>query len=104
MLDPAAPKMQEIVKGGPKLVKIDLLANQVAQTIPFGEDIARAKSYLNDVRIDTRSETAFITDSGKGAIIVVNLKNGNARATTRRPYFDATRERFQAGRGRQRIN
>jgi sugar lactone lactonase YvrE len=79
VLDPAAPKMQEIVKGGPKLVKIDLRANQVAQTIPFGEDIAPAKSYLNDVRIDTRSETAFITDSGKGAIIVVNLKDGNAR-------------------------
>ena len=79
VLDPAAPKMQEIVKGGPKLVKIDLQANEVAQTIPFGEDIAPAKSYLNDVRIDTRSDTAFITDSGKGAIIVVNLKNGNAR-------------------------
>jgi sugar lactone lactonase YvrE len=79
VLDPAAPKMQEIVKDGPKLLKIDLRANQVAQTIPFDEDIAPAKSYLNDVRIDTRSETAFITDSGKGAIIVVNLKNGNAR-------------------------
>jgi len=79
VLDPAAPKMQEIVKGGPKLVKIDLQANQVIQTIRFGEDIAPAKSYLNDVRIDTRSDTAFITDSGKGAIIVVNLKNGNAR-------------------------
>jgi sugar lactone lactonase YvrE len=79
VLDPAAPKMQEIVKGGPKLVKIDLKANQVVQTIPFGEGIAPAKSYLNDVRIDTRCNTAFITDSGKGAIIVVNLKNGNAR-------------------------
>ena len=79
VLDPAAPKMQEIVKGGPKLAKIDLQANQLVQSIPFGEDIATAKSYLNDVRIDTRSDTAFITDSGKGAIIVVNLKNGNAR-------------------------
>lgn len=79
VLDPAAPKMQEIVKGGPKLVKIDLQANQLVETIPFGEDVAPAKSYLNDIRIDTRSETAFITDSGKGAIIVVNLKNGNAR-------------------------
>src|SRR5205814_1634314 len=79
VLDPAAPKMQEIVKGGPKLVKIDLQANQVIQTIPFGEDIAPAKSYLNDVRIDTRSGTAFITDSGKGAISVVDLKSGKAR-------------------------
>jgi sugar lactone lactonase YvrE len=79
VLDPAAPKMQEIVNGGPKLVKIDLRANQLAQTIPFGEDIVPAKSYLNDIRIDTHSDVAFITDSGKGAIIVVNLKNGNAR-------------------------
>ena len=79
VLDPASPKMQGIVKGGPKLVKIDLRTDQLVQTIPFGEDIAPAKSYLNDVRIDTRTGTAFITDSGKGAIIVVNLKNGNAR-------------------------
>ncbi|MGE5215340.1 MAG: L-dopachrome tautomerase-related protein [Nitrospirota bacterium] len=79
VLDPASPKMQGIIKGGPKLVKIDLHTNQAVQTIPFGEDIAPANSYLNDVRVDTRSDTAFITDSGKGAIIVVNLKNGNAR-------------------------
>jgi len=79
VLDPAAPKMQEIVKGGPKLVKIDLATNQVLQTIPFGEDVAPKKSYLNDVRIDTRTNTAFITESGRGAIIVVDLKSGKAR-------------------------
>ena len=79
VLDPASPKMQGIVKGGPKLVKVDLQTNQVVQTIPFGEDIAATKSYLNDVRVDTRSGIAFITDSGKGAIIVVDLKSGKAR-------------------------
>jgi sugar lactone lactonase YvrE len=79
ILDPAAPKMQEIVKGGPKLVKVDLRTNQVVQTIPFGEDIAPKKSYLNDVRIDTAANVAFLTDSGKGAIVVVDLKTGKAR-------------------------
>jgi sugar lactone lactonase YvrE len=79
VLDPAAPKMQEIVNGGPKLVKIDLATNQVLQTIPFGEDVAPKKSYLNDVRIDTRTNTAFITESANGAIIVVDLKSGKAR-------------------------
>ena len=79
ILDPAAPKQQEIVKGGPKLVKVDLTTNNVVQTIPFGEDVAPAKSYLNDVRIDTATNTAFITESGKGAIIVVELKSGKAR-------------------------
>lgn len=79
VLDPAAPKMQEIVKGGPKLVKIDLATNKVVQTIPFGEDIAPTKSYLNDVRIDTANGKAFITESGKGAIVVVDLTSGKAR-------------------------
>jgi sugar lactone lactonase YvrE len=79
VLDPAAPKMQEIVKGGPKLVKVDLRTNKVVQNIPFGEDVAPAKSYLNDVRIDTAAGKAFVTDSGKGAIIVVDLKTGKAR-------------------------
>ena len=79
ILDPAAPKMQGIVKGGPKLVKVDLTTNRVVQTISFGEDIAPDKSYLNDVRIDTRANNAFITESGTGAIIVVDLKSGKAR-------------------------
>src|SRR5438093_8065865 len=79
ILDPAAPKMQEIVKGGPKLVKVDLTTNKVVQTIPFGEDVAPAKSYLNDVRIDTANQKAFVTDSAKGAIIVVDLASGKTR-------------------------
>jgi sugar lactone lactonase YvrE len=79
ILDPAAPKMKEIVKGGPKLIKVDLKTGQVTQTIPFGDDVAPKKSYLNDVRIDTTAEVAFITDSGLGAIVVVELKNGKAR-------------------------
>jgi len=49
------------------------------QTIPFSEDVAPKKSYLNDVRIDTRTNTAFITESANGEIIVVDLKSGKAR-------------------------
>jgi len=79
ILDPAAPKMKAIVPGGPKLIKIDLKTNAVVQTIPFGEDLAPKKSYLNDVRIDISGETAFITDSGLGAIVVVDLKTGKGR-------------------------
>ena len=79
ILDPAAIKTKELVKGGPKLVKVDLKTNQVVQVIPFGEDIAPKKSYLNDVRIDTEKNIAYITESGKGAIIVVDLKSGKAR-------------------------
>jgi sugar lactone lactonase YvrE len=79
ILDPAAPKMKEITPGGPKLVKVDLQTNDVLQTIPFGEDAAPKKSYLNDVRVDLAANVAFITDSGLGAIVVVNLQTGKAR-------------------------
>ncbi len=79
ILDPAAPKMQEIEKGGPKLLKVDLKTNQITQTIPFGEDVATKKSYLNDIRIDTATNTAFMTDSGKGGLVVLDLKSGKAR-------------------------
>jgi sugar lactone lactonase YvrE len=79
ILDPAAPKMKEIVKGGPKLLKVDLVKNSVAQTIPFGEEVAPRKSYLNDVRVDTKTQTAYMTDSSLGAIIVLDLRTGKAR-------------------------
>src|SRR3954470_9418165 len=100
ILDPAAPKMKEIVKDGPKLVKVDLKTNQVVQTIPFGEDIAPTKSYLNDVRIDTAANVAFITESGKGAIIVVDLKSGKARRLLD-GHKSPARERGEAYRRRQ---
>jgi sugar lactone lactonase YvrE len=79
VLDPASPKTDAVVPGGPKLVKIDLATNQVAQTIPFDAGIAPERSYLNDVRLDTRTGHAFITESGTGALIVVDLKSGKAR-------------------------
>lgn len=79
ILDPAAPRMKEVVKGGPKLVKVDLVKNEVVQTIPFGEEVAPKKSYLNDVRVDIKTQTAYITDSGLGAIVVVDLPTGKAR-------------------------
>jgi sugar lactone lactonase YvrE len=79
ILDPASPKMEGVVKDGPKLVKVDLVKNEIVQTIQFEEEIAPKKSYLNDVRVDTKTQTAYITDSGLAAIVVVDLTTGKAR-------------------------
>ena len=81
VLDPASPGMTGAVANGPKLVKIDLSTNKVAQTVTFGADICPAKSYLNDVRFDAAKQVAYISESGVGAIIVVDLKTGKARRT-----------------------
>lgn len=79
ILDPASPKMNGVVKGGPKLVKVDLTGNEIVQIIPFNDEIAPEKSYLNDVRVDTNNHVAFITESGEGSLVFVDLKTGAAR-------------------------
>lgn len=81
VLDPAAPGLDKVVAGGPKLVRIALATNKVEQVIKFGEDVALQGSYLNDVRFSPDGRTAFITDSGaRGSILVVDLEKGTAHS------------------------
>lgn len=80
VLDPAAPASSFIVPNGPKLVRIDLATDEVAQTIAFDPDVAPLGSYLNDVRFSPDGSYAYITDSGPAdALIVVDLQSGEAR-------------------------
>ncbi len=79
ILDPANPKFAGVVPGGPKLVRIDLASNEVVDTILFDAHVAPPGSYLNDVRIDPATRTAYLTDSGLGALIVLDLETNQAR-------------------------
>ena len=78
VLDPAAPMLMSIVPGGPKLVKVDLKTNKVTRVIAFDPSVAKTHTYLNDVRFDNSKNFAYITDSGMGGIIVVDLGSGKA--------------------------
>jgi sugar lactone lactonase YvrE len=80
VVDPAAPAVDGIVPGGPKLVRIDLATDRVAQVIQFGQDVAIPGSYLNDVRFSKDGKYAYLTDAGqRGALVVVDLTSGKAR-------------------------
>jgi len=80
VLDAASPLQRGVVPGGPKLLKFDPVSRQLVQRIDFtDETVVFPSSYLNDVRIDTQNNVAYITDSNAGAIIVVNLATGRAR-------------------------
>ncbi len=80
VLDPASPGLKGTVVGGPKLVRIDPKTNTVVQNISFPESVAARKSYLNDVRVDTERNVAYITESGIGALVVVDLKSGKVNS------------------------
>ena len=79
VLDTGNAFLRGIVPGGAKLVKIDLRQNSAVQEIAFDETAAPAASYLNDVRVDTAKRVAYITDSGLGALVVVDLETGRSR-------------------------
>src|SRR3954471_6378879 len=51
VVDPAAPNDEKTVKGGPKVVAMDIKSNSVTQIFPMGTDVAGPASYLNDIRI-----------------------------------------------------
>ncbi|WP_426061385.1 SMP-30/gluconolactonase/LRE family protein [Hymenobacter sp. B1770] len=79
VLDPASPGIKGTVPGGPKLVKTDPKTRRVLLTVPFPESVAPRKSYLNDVRIDLQNNYAYLTESGTGALVVVDLKTNKSR-------------------------
>jgi hypothetical protein len=79
VLDPANPWFQGVVAGGAKLVQIDIATGAVERILTFDDSVAPAGSYLNDVRIDHEHQAAYITESGMGALVVVDLATGRSR-------------------------
>ena len=78
VLDPGAPNAEKVLPGAAKLVRIDLRSNSVQRVYPFDDQVAPPDSYLNDVRFSPDGRHAFITDSGRGAIVVLDLDSGTA--------------------------
>ncbi len=78
VIDPAAPMLKNVQGRGAKLVKLDKSSGAVLKTYNITSAITDT-SYANDVRIDTQTGFAYITDSKTGGIIVVNLANSAVR-------------------------
>lgn len=78
VLDPGAPNFAGPVEGAAKLVRFDTSRDRVAASFLFDATVAPPGSYLNDVRIDTKEGFAYISDSGLGAIVGVDLTTGRA--------------------------
>lgn len=80
VVDAASPSMRGTVRGGPKLLKFNPTTGAILQRVDLSDElIVYPSSYLNDIRVDTQKNFAYVTDSNQGAIIVVNLATGRAR-------------------------
>ena len=101
VLDPGAPNAEKVLPGAAKLVRIDLATNRVSRVYPFDETVAPADSYLNDIRFTADGRHAFMTDSGRGALVVLDLDSGVAtRVLDRHPstMMDPTVQVMSDGR------
>lgn len=85
VVDAASPKMGGVYDNSHKLVKINLATNTIEKTY-FFDGVAGANSYLNDVRVDTQRQYAYLTNSSEGGIVVVNLAAGTARQVLQDHY------------------
>lgn len=82
LLDTGSINMQAPVDGGPKLWGYDLATGERVKAIDFSQgDAIKQNTYLNDVRFDLErggEGYAYITDSGEGGIIVVDIASGES--------------------------
>src|ERR1700712_385981 len=78
IVDPAAPKLGTVYHNSAKVVRFDLATNKVERVYRFPGTIDN-QSYLNDIRIDTKRQMAYLTNSGTGGIVVLDLKSGQSR-------------------------
>ncbi|GAA4465646.1 L-dopachrome tautomerase-related protein [Nibrella saemangeumensis] len=77
VLDPASPEMKGVI-GNPTLYEFDLNSDTLKNKWVFDRKVAPEQSYLNDMRLDEELEKMYITESGMGAIIVLDLPTGVA--------------------------
>lgn len=79
VLDTANPRFGGVKGKGPKLYEFDLQTNELLKSYRFEPGVYASDSYFNDLRVDTEREVAYLTDSGRGALIVLDLVSGESR-------------------------
>lgn len=83
-----------------KILQFDTRDGKLLRSISLPPSVLPAGANLNDLRLD--SEHAYLTDSGLGAIIIVNLKTGVAlRRLANHPSTKMSPERRPLGEGAQ---
>lgn len=81
MVDAGSINFGPTIKNAPKLLGYDLATGKRVKDIRFPNDVAMKKTYLNDVRFDLdrgAEGTAYLTDSGAGGIVIVDLASGES--------------------------
>lgn len=61
-----------------KLIRFNIATGEAERIYRF-DDLDKTKTALNDVRIDTQRQLAYLSDPGQAAIVVLDLATGRSR-------------------------
>lgn len=94
VLDAGKRSKQDAATSEPRLLMVSLANNEILRTYNLPPDVALPDSMMTDMRIDNARGFAYITDSGHGGIIVLDLNTGDSwRALT---DIDEVRSRLKS--------
>ncbi len=75
VIETANPQFKGIITT-PKVQVFDLKTNSHLKTYTLTDGSFTNNTYINDMRIDHKRDLIFLTDSGAGGIITIDLKTG----------------------------
>jgi len=79
VVDTGNPLQEGVIGRGPRLFRFATQTGELYRAYSFPREAWGPDSYYNDVRVDHRTGTAYLTDSSEGGIVVLDLKSGAAR-------------------------
>lgn len=80
VLDTGNPFFGGVIEGATRLFRFDPDSGGLLRTYTFEDaGVVLPGSYLNDVRFDHAHGFAYLTDSGAGGLVALNLRTGQSR-------------------------
>ena len=77
VLDTRNPKFKGVVDA-PRLFVVDLTSNEIEGTLILSEDAYHPDSYINDLRVDEKTNRIYMTDSAHAGLVVYNLDDNTS--------------------------
>lgn len=96
VLDTKSPLMKETI-ATPTVYVYDLNTDKLVRSYTLAES-TKPESYVNDLRIDNKKGKIYFTDSGRGGIIVLDIRSGkNYRLLDNHPFTTAEVDHLMVG-------
>ena len=77
VLDTRNPKFQGVVDA-PRLFVVDLASNEIEGILLLSDDAYHTDSYINDLRVDEKTNRIYMTDSAHAGLVIYNLDDNTS--------------------------